>query len=161
MRKAALAHSQMQICNTVKRLRNRAPMSFASTTTTPADLLNEIALAEHTAVILDGICREIACVMAGVEPSYRKIKVNDACAYWISMNDMRTHLNEFQRAMGEAVLAQPDDDEACDPDQLPPPVVAARYVRAHAPEYVDAVIQGYMGLYRAYDLAVEGQHKHH
>jgi hypothetical protein len=38
-------------------------------------LLDPIILVEHEGedVILDGVCREIACVIAGVEPRYKKI----------------------------------------------------------------------------------------
>jgi hypothetical protein len=121
---------------------------------------DRITLVEHEGewLILDGACREIACVMAGVEPQYRKIKVDDPRDYWMSMNIMRVHLNESQRAMGDALLTKPDEDEeAYDHNQLPPPIVAARYVLAHAPAWVDAVIDGYVHIYRAYDEAVEIQ----
>jgi hypothetical protein len=124
--------------------------------------IDPIILVEHEgeSVILDGVCREIACGIAGVEPKYRKIEVNDPRDYWISANLMRNHLTRFQHAMMRAAgLIEPDDgdDEACDPDQLPPPIIAARYVRAHAPEYVDPIIRGKMQLYEAYDLAVDSQ----
>jgi ParB-like chromosome segregation protein Spo0J len=122
--------------------------------------LYPIILVEHDGeqVILDGVCREIACGIAGVEPKYRKIKVDDPRSYWISVNSQRVHLTRSQKAMGAAILTEPDqDEETYDPDQLPPPIVAARYVRAHAPGYVEAVIRGSMQLYDVYDLAVESQ----
>jgi Protein of unknown function (DUF3102)/ParB-like nuclease domain len=98
-----------------------------------------IILVEHDGeqVILDGVCREIACGIAGVEPKYRTIEVDDPRSYWISVNCERVHLTKSQQAMGEAILTEPDaDDEAYDPDQLPPPIVAARYVRAHEGTYI-------------------------
>jgi ParB-like chromosome segregation protein Spo0J len=122
-----------------------------------------ISVVEHEGdwVILDGVCREIACGIAGVEPNYKKITVDDPCSYWMSANLMRTHLSEFQRAMADACLTVPDEDEeSYDHDQLPPPIVVARYVRAHAsPAYVEAVIKGTMQLYSAYNLTVESQCK--
>jgi ParB-like chromosome segregation protein Spo0J len=105
-----------------------------------------ISLVEHKGewVILDGVCREIACVMAGVEPKYKQIKVDDPIGYWSSCNLMRMDFSESQRAMADAILTEPDEDEQTyDHDQLPPPIVAARYVRAHGPSaYVEAVIKG-------------------
>jgi hypothetical protein len=121
-----------------------------------------IILIEHEGgeVILDGRCREIACGIAGVEPRYKKIEVDDPRTYFASANLMRVDRNEGQMAMGSAILTKPDaDEEVYDPDQLPPPIVAARYVWAHEPGYGDAVIKGSMQLYEAYDLTVSGQHR--
>jgi hypothetical protein len=124
--------------------------------------LDPIILVEHEGedVILDGVCREIACVIAGVEPKYKKIEVDDPASYFTNANLMRLHRTKSQQAMGLAILTEPDEDEeAYDHNQLPPRIVAARYIRAHAPGYVEAVIKGTMNLYDVYDLAVEGQHK--
>jgi hypothetical protein len=123
--------------------------------------LDPIILVEHEGedVILDGVCREIACVIAGVEPKYKKIEVDDPASYFASANLIRLHRTNSQQAMG-LTLAEPDEDEeAYDHDQLPPPIVAARYIRAHAPGYVEAVIKGTMKLYDVYHLAVEGQYR--
>ena len=62
--------------------------------------------------------------------------------------------------MGLAILSEPDEDEeAYDHEHLPPPIVAARYIRAHSPLNVEAVIKGTRDLYGAYDLVVEEQYK--
>jgi hypothetical protein len=124
---------------------------------------NPIVLVEHEGedVILDGVCREIACVIAGVEPKYRKIEVDDPRDYWISANDRRVHLTPSQRAMADAILTEPDEDEeAYDHEQLPPMIVAARYVRQHGPQkYVDAIIKGNMHLYKVYNEVIAAQYK--
>jgi len=125
--------------------------------------LDPIILVEYEGedVILDGVCREIACVIAGVEPKYKKIEVDDPRNYWIAVNDLRVHLTPAQRAMADAILTEPDrDEEAYDHDQLPPMIVAARYVRQHGAQmYVDAIIKGNMSLYKAYDEVIAAQYK--
>lgn len=116
-----------------------------------------IALVEHEGewVILDGVCREIACGIVGVEPRYKKIEVDDPCDYWVSVNLMRVHLSRDQKVMADAFLTKPDaDEEAYDPDQPPSPIVAARYVLAHSPILAEAVTKGSMPLEQAYELAV-------
>ena len=117
-----------------------------------------IALVEHEGewVILDGRCREIACGIASVEPKYRNIEVDDPREYFIDVNILRVHLNRDQQVMRKAILTEPDaDEEAYDPDQPPPPIVAARYVLARCPPYVDAVIKGAMSLSDAYNRTVD------
>jgi hypothetical protein len=125
--------------------------------------LDPIIIVEYEGedVILDGVCREIACVIAGVEPKYKKIEVDDPRNYWIAVNDLRVHLTPAQRAMADAILTEPDgDEEAYDHDQFPPMIVAARYVRQHGPQmYVDAIIKGNMQLYGAYDEVIAAQYK--
>jgi hypothetical protein len=115
-----------------------------------------IILVEHQGdwVILDGACREIACGMAGIEPKYKKMKIDDPCGYWASVNLYRLHRTESEKAMADAILTEPDD-EAYDPDQLPPPVAAARYVLAHDRQCADWVIEGKMHVYEAYDATVK------
>ena len=58
-------------------------------------------------------------------------------------------------------MTEPDEDEeAYDHDQLPPMIVAARYVRQHGAQmYVDAIIKGNMPLYKAYDEVIAAQYK--
>ena len=117
-----------------------------------------ITLVEHEGewVILDGVCREIACGIAGVEPKYRKMEVDDPRSYWISMNLLRVHLNRSQQMMRDAILTEPDaDEEAYDPDQPPPPIVAARYVWARSRLLAEAVIKGFMSLEDAYERAID------
>jgi hypothetical protein len=124
--------------------------------------IDPIILVEYESewAILDGRCREIACGIAGVTPKYRKVVIDDPESYWISANIVRQHFNEDQRAMIAAKLTEPDkDEETYDPDQLPPLIVAARYVLAQSTQYADAVTQGHMRVYEAYDLAVGGQYR--
>jgi hypothetical protein len=100
-------------------------------------------------------------VIAGVEPKYKKIEVDDPRDYWIGVNEIRVHLTPSQKAMAEAILTEPDVDEAAyDHDQLPSMIVAARYVRQHGTQmYVDAIIKGNMHLYKAYDEVIAAQYK--
>ena len=67
-----------------------------------------IILIEHEGVdvILDGRCREIACGIAGVEPTYKRIQVDDPGSYWISANSKRVHLTKSQQAMSAAMLTE-------------------------------------------------------
>jgi hypothetical protein len=109
-----------------------------------------IILVEHQGewVILDGICREIACGIAGLEPKYRKTEVADPCGFWISTNIQRVHLTKGQKAMRNAILTEPDADDGAY-------TVAARYVLARCKPFADAVINGSMSLRDAYDKLVD------
>lgn len=55
--------------------------------------------------ILDGRNRFLACRKAKVDPKYRKYTGKDPLAFVISLNIRRRHLNESQRAMASARIA--------------------------------------------------------
>ena len=107
-------------------------------------------------VILDGRCREIACVIAGVEPKYQKIEVDDPREYFASVNIERASYTRDQCLMAEARLTKPGvGEEVYDPDLPPPPLVAARFVLARCELLAGAVINGVMSLREAYEQAVD------
>lgn len=104
--------------------------------------------------ILDGRNRYAACDLAGVEPDFVTYDGDDPAGYALAVNIARRHLTKGQQAM---VLAQSgieyrNDTQAPVSKQR---VSHARVVRDHAPDLVDGVIAGAMGLDAAYQIARE------
>ena len=60
---------------------------------------------EGAFVPLDGRNRYRACLRAGVEPRYRDYEGDDPCGFVVSANIRRRHLDESQRALIAAKLA--------------------------------------------------------
>jgi N6-adenosine-specific RNA methylase IME4 len=120
-------------------------------------------------LILDGRNRFRACVIAGVEPSFKEYDGDDPLAFVISLNLTRRHLNESQRAMVAARMATLKDgqrqlgqlahvptqgDAARALNVSERSVKRAAQVRDHAaPEIIHAVDQGRLAVSAAAQAA--------
>ncbi|MDQ3562709.1 MAG: hypothetical protein M3436_00740 [Pseudomonadota bacterium] len=124
-------------------------------------------LSDH---IIDGRNRYRACIKLGIDPVFEEVDVQmDALAYVVSVNLHRRHLNESQRAMIAAEIA---NMPAWRPQRSPPigglsqpqaarmlavserSVQRATKVRkSAAPEVVEAVRSGQLPVSRAADIA--------
>ena len=80
-------------------------------------LLRDIVL--HEGMILDGRHRYRACLECGVEPRTTLFNGSDPIAFVISENVARRHLNESQRAMVAAGLANLGQGNPSKPANLP------------------------------------------
>jgi ParB-like chromosome segregation protein Spo0J len=120
----------------------------------------------HEEMVLDGRNRYRACVAAGIEPNFVPFKGNDPLAFVISANLHRRHLDESQRAMVAAKLAQLRLGDNQHSEGLPigrssellnvgeRTVARAREVQERgAPELVHAVEQGAVSVSAAADVA--------
>jgi len=120
----------------------------------------------HEGAILDGRNRYLACLEAGVEPTFAPFRGGDPVAFVISANLRRRHLDESQRAMVAAKLATLRIGDNQHSEGLPigrgsellsvgeRSVARAREVLERgAPELVGAVEQGMVSVSAAADVA--------
>jgi len=120
--------------------------------------------------ILDGRNRFRACQEVGVSPQYVNYGGNDPVGYVLSLNLHRRHLNESQRAMVGAKIAQVEfgqNQHTAGSENLPTQAQAAeqlnisdRSIRtakkvqeAGTPELIEAVEQGEISVSAAADVA--------
>lgn len=140
-----------------------------------ADDIREHGLREgiwlYESQILDGRNRYRACIEAGEDAYYRTYDGDDPLAFVVSLNLKRRHLNESQRAMVAAKIAQwgVGDNQHTGSANLPTQSEAAdmlnvsgRSVRSGrvvqqqgAPELVDAVERGEVSVSAAADVATK------
>ncbi len=78
-------------------------------------LINKIVLYEGK--ILDGRCRYLACKLAGVKPEFTEYTGDDPRGFLVSMNILRAHYTETQKAimtieLQEYLEAHPEEWEA-------------------------------------------------
>ena len=116
--------------------------------------------------VLDGRNRYRACIAAGVEPLFVPYRGEHPAAYVVSMNVVRRHLSESQRAMAAAKLATLKQGDNQHSEGLPigrssellnvgeRSVARAREVLDHgAPELQTAVERGEVSVSAAADVA--------
>ena len=145
-----------------------------------ADDIREHGLREsiwlYDGQILDGRNRYRACAIAGVDADFRQYNGDDPLAFVISLNLKRRHLNESQRAMVAAKIANAEHggDRRSDQAANLPLVsqsgaaemlnVSERSVRSArtvqetgTPELIDAVERGNVAVSAAADIATQSE----
>ena len=132
----------------------------------------QFPIALHEGMILDGRNRYTACVMANVTPEFVEFEGDDPVRFVVTTNLHRRHLNESQRAMVAADLANMRQGERTDLElsasmqKVSQPeaasllnistriVASASKVKTEAiPEVIDAVKSGKISISAALDLA--------
>lgn len=107
--------------------------------------------------VLDGRNRLAACELAGIEPTFATFDGDDPDGYALSVNIARRHLTKGQQAMvvARALLVSNNSQEsAANSAGLKQSRIAyAVTVRDHAPDLMEAVVSGAMGLDKAYEVA--------
>lgn len=108
-------------------------------------LLNDIVL-DGQGRIIDGRNRFRACEIAGVEPSFMTWVGDDPTAFIIAQNILRRHLDKGQRAaltVKAGLLETNSQGQAARVAHVSQPRIAEAAVLAeHAPEMLDAVVDG-------------------
>lgn len=119
---------------------------------------------DTTGAIIDGRNRYAACKLAGIEPEFKTIDVDDVRAYIFGENISRRHLSKSQRAMAHALL-YPEGENAkggrgrknseVPSDFSGKLLQQARFVLRHAPDLVEKVLAGGVSLEHAHNSARE------
>lgn len=119
--------------------------------------------------LIDGRNRREACRIAGVEPRTVELNGQDPVAFILSTNIARRHLTKGQRAMAvaratsEAIIGRPKKGSVTERffgEISKSKISEARTVIAWAPEHVDAVVSGALGLGAAYVVAQGRKDEH-
>jgi hypothetical protein len=119
-------------------------------------LLHPVAL-DSDGRVLDGRNRLAACERAGIEPSFTTYDGDDPGGYALAVNLQRRNLTKGQQAMVAAkarLVSKQDIRSVAKQSGLNAGRVGqAATVAEHAPDMVDAVIAGALGLDAAYEEA--------
>ncbi|QKW20637.1 ParB N-terminal domain-containing protein [Kitasatospora sp. NA04385] len=130
--------------------------------------IHPIVLDEHGR-ILDGRNRLAACEIAGVEPQFTTYDGTDAATYALSVNIRRRNLTKGQLAMIAAKAGSLSEQQGRSPSEQPVRSLSeqtgvslgrigqASTVLRHAPDLVELVISGAIGLTEAYKTARENK----
>jgi hypothetical protein len=101
--------------------------------------------------ILDGRCRLMACIAAGVEPRFETVETDDPLGVIISTNIVRAYYTPSQRALYDALTEHLFRDDPECPIRV---TEQARVVAQHS-DLVQRVFKGGLPLREAYESACE------
>jgi hypothetical protein len=108
---------------------------------------------DQNGVIVDGRCRLMACIAAGIKPRFKTVEIDgDPRDFIISANLLRTHLNTSQKAMERAEVERwlPEPDPEFSTLVLPEARAVLEY-----DDLTRAIGAGQIHLAQAYDTALE------